>query len=126
MNGMEDFLNLYPPGKETAGEKDKGARKKISNSPGRKTLEKMEAQSTLDIHGMTEEEGKREILDFIAQCRRRSVKKGMIIHGKGLHSPDGAVLRPMVRKVLEKHPHIKNWGRASRSNGGDGATWFIL
>ncbi len=126
MKSMEDYLNLYPPGKDTAQDKVRGEKRKPSNSPGRKTLEKMDAQSTLDIHGHTEEEGKGEVLSFIAQCRKRGIRKGLIIHGKGLHSPDGAVLRPMVRRVLEKHPHVRSWGKSTRRNGGDGATWFVL
>ncbi|MDC7219723.1 MAG: Smr/MutS family protein [Spirochaetales bacterium] len=101
-------------------------KRKTSDSPGRKTLEKMAPQSTLDIHGLKGEEAKREVLFFIRNCRKRGLKKGLIIHGKGLHSPEGAVLRPMVRKLLSSHPQIKNWGKAPRNEGGEGATWFIV
>ncbi|MDC7222125.1 MAG: Smr/MutS family protein [Spirochaetales bacterium] len=123
---MEDLLNLYPPGKGMASEKEKSEIRKPSDSPGRKTLEKMSPQTTLDIHGLKGEEAKKEVLSFIRKCRKRGIKKGLIIHGKGLHSPDGAVLRPMVRKLLDSHPQIKNWGKAPRNEGGEGATWFIL
>ncbi len=126
MAGMEDLLNMYPPGKQAFKEKEKGEKRKTSDSPGRKTLEKMAPQVTLDVHGMKGEEAKREVLSFLRNCRKRGVKKGIIIHGKGLHSQDGAVLRPMVRKLLDSHPQVKNWGKAPRNEGGEGATWFIL
>lgn len=123
---MNDLLNLYPPGKSTANEKKAGERKKASDSPGRKTLEKMPPQKILDVHGMRGDEAREEVLRFIRHCRRGGVKKGFIIHGKGLHSEGGAVLRPMIRKLLDAHAQVKNWGKASGREGGEGATWFIL
>ena len=123
---MEDFLKLYPPTGKIEIEKKQGEPKKTPQSPGRKTLEKMEPQCTLDVHGLRAEEAKREVQSFIRKCRRSKIKKGFIIHGKGLHSEDGAVLRPMIRKLLDSHPQIKNWGKAPLREGGEGATWFIL
>jgi DNA-nicking Smr family endonuclease len=126
MSGMDELLKRYPPGRDTAQEKENSERKKLSNSPGRKTLEKMPPQSTLDIHGLKGDEAKKEVLSFIRNCRKRGIRKGIIIHGKGLHSPEGAVLRPMVRRLLDSHPQVKNCGKAPRNEGGEGATWFIV
>jgi DNA-nicking Smr family endonuclease len=124
--GMDDFLNLYPPSDRTEKEKRRGEYKRKPQSPGRKTLEKMEPQVTLDVHGFRGEEAKREVLAFIKNCRRKGIKKAFIIHGKGLHSQEGAVLRPMIRKLLDSHPQVKNWGKAPLRDGGEGATWFVL
>ena len=123
---MGEYLDLYPPDKEIGKEKRQGENKKKPQSPGRKTLEKMEPQSTLDVHGLKAEEAKKEVLSYIRNCRRKNIKKAFIIHGKGLHSQKGAVLRPMIRKLLDSHPHVKNWGKAPFREGGEGATWFIL
>lgn len=124
--GMEELLSLYPPGKGVQDEKNKGEYKRKDHGLGRKTLEKMAPERELDVHGLKGEEAKKEVLSFLRRCRRQGIKKGFIIHGKGLHSQGGAVLRPMIRKLLDSHPQVKNWGKASPKEGGEGATWFLL
>lgn len=126
MSFMEDFINLYPPTKNVEQEKIRGEKKRKPQSPGRKTLEKMDPQLTLDVHGLCGREAREETLQFIKSCLKRGIKKGFIIHGKGLHSQEGAVLRPMIRKLLDSHPQVKSWGKASYKEGGEGASWFIL
>ena len=58
--------------------------------------------------------------------RRRGMRKGLVIHGKGNHSAEGSVLAPLVRDFLEMSSEIGEFGRAARKDGGSGATWFIL
>ena len=81
----------------------------------------MEAQDTLDLHGMTELEARTALTGFIQSMMRRGLRKGLIIHGKGRHSSEGSILAPMVRQFLEGtnkvgqfgHPKARGWRKGS-------------
>jgi len=124
---MEELLNQYPPKKKVLNEKKKADNYTPPTSgPGRKTLAKMESQKILDIHGMIAFEAEREIHDFIKKCARQGVRRALIIHGKGKHSDGKAVLKPLVRRILQNHRQIADFGSAGKHEGGQGATWIIL
>ena len=126
-SSMEDWLNHFPPEKGEIKDRERILKeKKPRSGPGRKTLEKMEAQETLDIHGLSRSEAQEEIHRFLIFCRKRNIKRALIIHGKGKHSDGRAVLKPMVRKLLSENPDVAEFGRARNSEGGEGATWFSL
>lgn len=122
---MDDYLNLYPPKKKVLHEKKQGQPKAAPQSGlGHKSLEKMEASKELDIHGSSVEEAQEEMKKFIQDCWRTKVRRALIIHGKGKHSPKGAVLKPMVQELLKNHPLVAVFGEARKNEGGPGATWF--
>lgn len=122
---MEDLLNQYPPKKTALSEKKKGIPKAAPTSGlGHKSLEKMDAQAQLDIHGMTSQEAMKALGEFITKCWKRKIRRALIIHGKGKHSQNGAVLKPMVIDCLANHPKVAVYGSARKKEGGTGATWF--
>ena len=56
----------------------------------------------LDLHGMTAQEAHAAVEDSLAMAWQGGDKLVQIIHGKGLHSPDGrGILRTSVRYWLE-------------------------
>ena len=67
-----------------------------------------------------------ELSRFVGSMIRKGLRKGLVIHGKGNHSPDGSVLAPIVREYLEKSKEIGEFGHAAGKDGGSGATWFAL
>lgn len=134
MVGFEDLLKDYLPSKEMAEEKEKGEKKgapgsgegKSQHNLGLKRLRRRLHEETFDLHGYTSQEAEFEFKKIIKECQRRKIRKGLIIHGKGVHSPEGSILQPLVWRLLEREPTVMEHGYANFKNGGNGATWFIL
>jgi DNA-nicking Smr family endonuclease len=124
---MEKWLDRYPPDKKILVEKKTGSDPgKVKHPKGLKRLRTEQAEETLDLHGLTGRDVPEELGLFIARCRRRRIRKVLIIHGKGLHSDRGSVLKPIVLGYLENHPDVLDFGKASVRDGGDGASWAVL
>ena len=120
---MHDFISRYPPKgpKEDLESVDQGG-----SSSASRNLRDLEPQATLDLHGMNSREAERALNNFVLECRRRGIRKILIIHGKGHHSQGEPVLQRVVRRFLEKSPHTGASGPAERRHGGRGATWVIV
>lgn len=119
-----DWLEEYLPDAAVVAAKNK--EEKIPVSEGRSIWLRRAHQDVLDLHGLTGNEAREEMARFIRSMRRRGLRKGLVIHGKGLHSADGSVLAPLVRDYLEMSTEVGDFGRAARKDGGSGATWFLL
>ena len=120
----ENALDRYLPGTEIL--QTKNSEEKPPVSEGRSVWLKRPVQDSLDLHGLNGREAREELGRFIRSMRRRGLRKGLVIHGKGLHSPEGSVLLPLVRKYLEMSAEVGEFGRARTRDGGSGATWFLL
>jgi DNA-nicking Smr family endonuclease len=85
-------------------------------------------QDYIDLHGMTLSEAEEALCLFV----KEAIKKGLfcvkVIHGRGLRSPRGPVLKEALKKLL--HSTFKKWvlaySTAKDSDGGLGATYIIL
>ncbi|MDC7241617.1 MAG: Smr/MutS family protein [Spirochaetales bacterium] len=122
---MKDWLEMYPPDRKMGERKEVPDR--IITHTRKKELNRMDPQDSLDLHGWTGNEAVRELENFLKRSKRRGLKKVMVVHGKGLHSPGGnSVLRPLVKQYLEKSPLVRDYGRAKSHSGGSGATWILL
>ena len=120
----EDWLDSYLPDAQVLAVKENEVKQPVSG--GTSIWRKREVQDVLDLHGLTGKEAISAMDKFILSMRRRGLRKGLIIHGKGLHSPEGSILAPIVRSYLEKSVEAGEFGRAARKDGGSGATWFLL
>lgn len=99
-------------------------RKKMRDS---EFVKKMPPQDTIDLHGLTQEEARKALDDFVANARRRGLRKILIIHGKGIHSGAGdGVLSGLVRKFIETDERLGQSGHADKTMGGSGATWVVV
>lgn len=123
-NDDHHWLDRYPPGQQAVEDKDSEPKPPVSE--GRSIWLRRAPQDSVDLHGLVGREAREELARFIRSMRRRGLRKGLVIHGKGLHSSDGAVLGPVVREYLEMSTEVGEFGRAARKDGGSGATWFIL
>ncbi len=119
-----DWLEAYLPDAEVLAVKEKEERPPVSG--GNSIWLRRDPQDVLDLHGQTGREAREAMAGFIRSMYHRGLRKGLIIHGKGLHSAEGSVLTPLVRDYLEMSREVGEFGRASRKDGGSGATWFIL
>ena len=84
---------------------------------------KVRADDTLDLHGMTVDQGRDKLREFMAGAAglRRCV---LIVHGKGTHSEHGAPLREMA--LGELLGPLSGYVHAFATDGGSGATYVVL
>ncbi len=87
-------------------------------------------QENLDLHGLTVEEAKRELIKFISEVRQIGLMFVLVVPGKGQNSPDGkAKLRPMVVQELERLVSdrlVADFRSAEPRHGGFGALYVYL
>ena len=85
-------------------------------------------QDSLDLHGFTVEEAAIEVDRFIAESLMRNFVCVKIIHGRGLRSPCGPVIKGNLCGWLQrKHrKHVAGFVSARGCDGGLGATYVIL
>ena len=144
-----EILSSYYAPKEKKEMKEKSERKAKKERPVVKTFEEMMLekgdsyekraeytisklrtmlpQATLDLHGLTKEEGRGQVDAFINDCMENGIRKISIITGKGLHSEDGvSVIKEMVDEYLSSSDVVSEMGKAPANYGGSGAYWVIL
>lgn len=93
----------------------------------REYLKEMRPEEFIDLHGMTREEAWQRLDSFVSECKRRGLRKILIIHGKGNHSAGSdPVLGEMVRTFIEEDKRLGTSGHPDKNHGGNGATWAII
>ena len=120
---IDELISRYPP-KEPKEAHDQTNQDRMDSR--RLNPRTREPQATLDLHGMNSREAEQALESFVLECRRRGVRKALIIHGKGHHSQGEPVLRGVVQRYLEKSPYTGAFGPAERRYGGRGATWVVV
>lgn len=80
-------------------------------------------QAEFDCHGLTAVEAERALHRFITQAGRAALRTLRVITGKGLHSPNGPVLRDMVEselRLLKKNRAIAafRWEKKEKERSG--------
>jgi len=84
-------------------------------------------QGELDLHGLTTEESRDALADFLLEARARGLRCVRVIHGKGLTSPNREpVLKGKVRKWLQHWDDVLAYCEAPRHAGGGGAVLILL
>jgi DNA-nicking Smr family endonuclease len=83
-----------------------------------------------DLHKLRAEAARRKLQVFIDGCVCRSLRTGLVICGRGLHSgPEGPVLARIVTEVLGRSPtcrHILAFAPAAAEQGGRGAIAILF
>lgn len=75
----------------------------------------------LDMHGMTQQEAKRELAAMIAACIKESVSCACVMHGIGRH-----ILKQKAPLWLAQHPDVMAFHQAPLEFGGDGALLVLI
>ena len=85
-------------------------------------------QDSLDIHGLILDEAEIEVDRFIRESITKSLRCIKIIHGRGLRSPNGPVLKSAVVQWLSRRfrKYIVAFVTARRCDGGLGALYVLL
>ncbi|MBI9099691.1 MAG: Smr/MutS family protein [Spirochaetaceae bacterium] len=121
---MEALLNTYAPDLEILETKEE--KKTYIPNVSREKMRRKKADMVLDLHGMTGDEARIELNNFIRRSYTCGAKKILIIHGKGNHTRGEAVLKPLVKSVLDLSPYIGDIGVPEKRDGGSGATWAVV
>lgn len=81
----------------------------------------------LDLHGLTREAAKQQLLKFLHHCIEDGCRCVHIIHGKGYRSLDNhPVLKNQLNHWLRQHNDVQAFCSASPKNGGAGAVMVLL
>lgn len=85
-------------------------------------------QDTLDLHGAFLVDADTLLREFINHCMRKRYRCVKIIHGRGLRSPNGPVLKNAVTKWLSGRyrKHVISFVSARQCDGGLGALYVLL
>ncbi len=85
-------------------------------------------QDYIDLHGMTLIEAEGEIAYFLKKAINKGYFCVKIIHGRGLRSSKGAVLKGAVEKWLQGRfrKYVIAYATARNKDGGLGATYVLL
>jgi DNA-nicking Smr family endonuclease len=85
---------------------------------------------SLDLHGLSSDEARRELLRFCKGARGRSRRAVLVVHGKGSHSPGGrGALRDQIADWLSSAPiaeHVLCFATATPAHGGSGAVYVLV
>jgi DNA-nicking Smr family endonuclease len=89
---------------------------------------KVSIQDCLDLHGAIIEEAEFEVEHFIKDSIKKGYKCIKIIHGRGLRSPNGPVLKEAVVKWLLSRfrKYVAAFVSARQCDGGLGAVYVLL
>jgi DNA-nicking Smr family endonuclease len=84
-------------------------------------------QDEIDLHGLTTEEARGVLLNFLQQALRNHYRCINVIHGKGWRA-DGSegILKLRVRHWLSQFPQVLAFCEPPANAGGGGAVWLLL
>lgn len=86
-------------------------------------------EATVDLHGLLQEEARLAVREAMRDARGAGLRTILVIHGRGLHSPEGPVLKTALPAWLAEPP-VGGWVLAFASAppdlGGPGATLVLL
>jgi DNA-nicking Smr family endonuclease len=86
-------------------------------------------ETTVDLHGSLEAEARRAVREALSGAWEADVRTVLIIHGRGLHSPEGPVLKRALPAWLAEPPvgpRVLAFASAPPALGGPGATLVLL
>jgi len=89
-------------------------------------LGKYQIDARLDLHRMTVERARSEIVDFVRDCLNNEVRCALIAHGKGEGRSQPAVLKSCIAVWLPRIPDVLAFSSAQRHHGGVGAIYVLI
>jgi DNA-nicking Smr family endonuclease len=99
---------------------------------GKRTMRKLQrgsysVQAELDLHGMTVDEARQRLSDFINYSASQGKYCVRVVHGKGLGSGHrGPVLKNAVNRWLRKWDCVLAFVSTRQIDGGTGAIYVLL
>ena len=78
-------------------------------------------EDVLDLHSFRPEETASAVAEYLDAAAQKGFAEVRLIHGRGI-----GVQRSIVRRVLERSPHVLSFANATPDRGGWGATVAVL
>ena len=78
-------------------------------------------EDVLDLHSFRPEETASAVAAYLDAAAEKGFAEVRLIHGRGI-----GVQRSIVRRVLERSPHVLSFADATPDRGGWGATVAVL
>lgn len=75
----------------------------------------------LDLHGLTQQQAKKELGALIAACKREHVHCACVMHGHGKH-----ILKKQTPLWLAQHPDVQAFHQAPKEFGGDASLLILI
>jgi len=84
-------------------------------------------QSEIDLHGLTVNEARQELSDFLKAAQERRHLCVRVIHGKGRKNAERSPrLKPAVNQWLQRNKQVLAFCSARVNDGGTGAVYVLL
>ena len=85
-------------------------------------------QDCIDLHGLTLTEAEEALIEFFKEALSRQYSCIKVVHGRGLKSPHGPVLKEAFKKLLQGpfRKWVLAYATAKDCDGGLGATYVLL
>ena len=81
----------------------------------------------LDLHGLTSDEARDILLDFISYAQKRQIHCIRLVHGKGYRAKTSKpVLKTKINSWLRQHPDVLAFSSAQPRDGGTGAVYILI
>lgn len=80
----------------------------------------------IDLHALSVARARPILVEFLTQCRNRRQRCVRVIHGKGLRSPDGSVIKALTERILRQRSEVIGFTSAPPAQGGTGAVLVLL
>ena len=82
--------------------------------------------ATLDLHRMSVDQAREEVLRFVCECRKFDVRTALICHGKGRRSERYPLIKSYLAKWLPAIPEVIGFHSARGFHGGTGSVYVLL
>ncbi len=89
-------------------------------------LGKNPIEHALDLHGLTVDQARNELVEFLGECEAANIRYAIIVHGKGFRSKDKPVIKPMINRWLRAVDNVLAFHSAQPKDGGSGAVYVLL
>jgi len=119
VSGSADF----EIGSDGAGRRSDVSRKQLA----RLGRGEFPVEDDLDLHGLEAQPARAQLRSFLEEAFAEGLRCVRVIHGRGLHSAEGPVLRARLPEWLSQGPaagRVLAWAPEARSRGG--ATLVLL
>ncbi len=88
---------------------------------------KIIVEDHIDLHGLTINEARETLLEFINYAQKQQIRCIRLVHGKGYRSnTQKPVLKNKVNSWLRQHPDVLAFSSAQAKDGGSGALYIII
>ncbi len=86
-------------------------------------------EATLDLHGLDAATARRRLRETLLGARETGARCLLVVHGRGIHSAEAAVLKQALPEWLTETPlggAVMAFASATPEHGGPGATYVLL